>query len=486
MRCGVFLTWVVLSLVCAPVASALDVSIVNDSGRPDSSVYVMLHNGSSSDGQLTNDQPKKLSDLPRKRFTLDKIAAGRIFFSYDKPVTSAEPPQSPVRYDKVELTYPGMANLTAVDFFSIPFRMVARDAQGNVVGRLDYTAPTDTIRQQMLAIPGARGALVTGANGEFLRVLSPLLSPNSYPSFDQAIRAMAGQTVTVRGAYYGTPFQKFVATGAFSSDGSITLKTSIGPSDDQLRPGQDLTVQGNTLTRAIYTVDGDYTVGGRPAKVSDNDVYSAIYRDLLSGFAWGYWGGKYGNDSAQWQGKPPFEAARTSPEPYTTFNQYAAVIYNNSTSYGFPFSDTGPKQVQLPLDNAARLTITIKPDSGGRARSEARTGPQARRLLPATRSTAQVGAGGVVALGRASCPPTCGQVTLRATRRSGRRAVVVGRGTVRLRNGATRRLALSLNRAGRRQLARRGRLTVKLSVSVRAPGGRVARDTRTLTLRARR
>ena len=90
--------------------------------------------------QLRNQEPVRLSAIARRRFTLDSLPAGRILFSFDSPVTSAEAPRSPVRYDKVELTYPGVANLTAVDFFGIPFRL-------------------------------------------FVRFLSPQLSPSSFPSF---------------------------------------------------------------------------------------------------------------------------------------------------------------------------------------------------------------------------------------------------------------------------------------------------------------
>ena len=119
---------------------------------------------------------------------------------------------------------------------------------------------------------------------------------------------------------------------------------------------------GSTLPSAVYTVDGPYTWGGATHHVGDNDVYAVLYRDLISGFAWGYWGGKYGNDSRAWQGKPPFAAARKTKTGYSTYNEYAAVIYKYSNAYGFSFSDTGPKKVQLPLDGAATLQITILPD----------------------------------------------------------------------------------------------------------------------------
>jgi hypothetical protein len=85
-------------------ALGLRVEIVNESGRPPENVYVMLDNGSSSDGKLQNDVPKRLNDLGGSSLDLTSISAGRILFSYDAPATAAEPPRSPIRYDKVELT----------------------------------------------------------------------------------------------------------------------------------------------------------------------------------------------------------------------------------------------------------------------------------------------------------------------------------------------------------------------------------------------
>lgn len=344
--------------------SMLNVKIVNHSGRNPANVFVMLHNGSSSDGTLANDTPKRLSDIPGGRFTLSSISAGRIFISYARPVTSAEPPLAPVRYDKVELTYPGVANLTSVDFFSIPFALEAFDPQGGKIGSLAFGARTDTIKAALLKIPGAASARVKTSQGQFARILSPQLSQDSYPSFDDDIRSMAGKAVTIRGAFFGTPYQTFVYSGTFAADGSITLTGTIAaPNGGSPAPALPIAVDGPSLPRAIYTVDGPYTVGGAPARVSDNNVYSVVYRDLVSGFASGYMGGRYGNDSSSWTGKAPFAAARAATTSYATYNEYAAVIYKYSNAYGFSFSDTLPKKIVLPLDEAATLRITILPDS---------------------------------------------------------------------------------------------------------------------------
>jgi hypothetical protein len=359
---------VVLGLFDAPAAvAAIRVQIVNQSGIPAGQVYVMLSGGSSSDGQLGNDVGTKLSNIRSGQFALSSIS-GRIYFSYGVPVTSAEPPTWPTRYDKVELTYPGVANLTAVDFFGIPFKLQARDARGTTVGTLAWNAPTDTITKALLAIPGARRALVRTRGGGFARILSPQLSPSSYPSLSRYVRSVKGVRLTVSGSFFGNPFQTFDYAGTFGGANTTTLTGTIMPRGGSRAHGAALGVAGSTLPSAVYTVDGPYTWGGATHMVSDNDVYAVIYRDLVAGFAWGYWGGRYGNNSARWQDKPPFAAARKQKVRYATYNDYAAVVYKYSNAYGFSFSDTGPKKVQLPLGDAATLRITILPDRRARAR----------------------------------------------------------------------------------------------------------------------
>jgi hypothetical protein len=347
--------------VFAASARALDVRVVNHSDRPDDRVYVMLHGGSSADGKLVNDEPRRLSAISGHRFALSSLPGGRIFFSYGRPVTAAEPPSSDTRYDKVELTVPGVANLTAVDFFAIPFRLETLNAAEKRLGGLAYKVGANTIRRALMDV-AAPGALVRTREGAFARVLSPQLSPESYPSFYRDVRSMAGKRVTLRGAFYGTPYQEFTYSGRFADNGSIRLNGTLTTPGGATTPGKTVAVTGSSLPSAIYTVNGPFTVGGQPATVSDNNVYSVIYRDLLSGFAWGYMGGRYGSDSENWWGKPPFQAARATEEPYATFNEYAAAIYRYSDAYGFSFSDTGPKPVLLPLDHAATLRITILGD----------------------------------------------------------------------------------------------------------------------------
>ncbi len=362
-----FKLWITASLaICAALsitampslaAGPLKVNIVNKSGQKAKSIYVMLHGGSSSDGQLPEDVPKRLSQLRSNSFEVENIQ-GRIYFSYMNPVTFNEPPKSRTRYDKVEITYPGVANLTAVDFFGIPFKMEALNRQGKSVGSLAFKKGTKTIKKELLKIRGAKGALVKTSRGNFARILSPQLSQRSYPSMSRYVRSVAGQKVTISGKFFGSPPASFNYSGEFAADGSITLDGLINGV-----AGKQVHVNGTTIPSAIYTVDGPYLVDGVVNHVSANDVYAVIYRDLLSGFAWGYMGGRYGNNSAKWFKRAPFAKARKKSQQkkqqFATYNKYASVIYKYSNAYGFAFSDTGPKNVQLGLNKAKTLKITI-------------------------------------------------------------------------------------------------------------------------------
>jgi hypothetical protein len=70
-------------------AQGLTVQIVNQSGRPPENVYVMLGNGSSSDGKLINDTPKRLSDIAGGTFQLAPSRRGE---SSSRTTTRSVPP----------------------------------------------------------------------------------------------------------------------------------------------------------------------------------------------------------------------------------------------------------------------------------------------------------------------------------------------------------------------------------------------------------
>lgn len=464
------------------VASAIQVQIVNHSGRPADRVFVMLHNGSSSDGQLSNDVAKPLSGIVNQRFSVDRIAAGRIFISYGAPVRFDEPDSSLTRYDKVELTYlhspTDSADLTAVDFFGIPFDLQTLNSSGDVIATR-HMAETSALLKALEAIPGASKAVVKD-QGAFVRLLSPShAQPGTYPSMAGYVRSMAGETVRLRGAFFGTPFTTFDYSGRFQNDGSVTLSGTLTPSGNQPSRGQELQVIGAKLPDAIYSGSptGNYTVGGHSP--APNDVYEAMFRDLVSGFDWGYWNGKYGNDDLAWctnpepagwcptgWDRPPFAKARRGSDPFAAYNQYAAVIDQLTNAYGFPYSDTGSKNhVLLFLAGADTLRITILGD--GSAAPVAPTGGKLLRALGVKRSA--IVSHRVARIAEARCPPICGRLTVDASARG----VLVGRASAQPARGKAVPVLLWLTRKGTALLTRHRSLRLNLIIALEAHGQRV-------------
>lgn len=372
---------------CVGSAPEITVKIVNNTPVASCNVYVLLTHDSSSLGDSVTgiqfDAPTQLSSISNGQFKTTQLTSGRLIFSYYGPVASNQDPNlASVRFDKVELTYPGAANLTAVDFFGIPFKLQSLDINSNVLQTLAYYTSTNTLVPLLTAIatntkvqttcPAATPGCTSGTpcTGSFARVLSPSILPSSssdYPSMQPYVISVKGQTVTIAGTYEGpiglSP-NTYKYTGTFSQDdGSITLSGTMTAGSPKT-----LKVVGTTLASAIYTINGSYTVENNPAQVSDNDVYAAIYRDLVSGFDFGYVGGKYGSNSNAWYGttpyNPPYACARSTNDGF--FNQYASVIAANSDAYGFPFSDVN-QHVQVGLNSGGTgpvhtLVITILPD----------------------------------------------------------------------------------------------------------------------------
>jgi glycosyl hydrolase family 64 (putative beta-1,3-glucanase) len=179
----------VLLGLAAPTARALELQIDNQSGKPDSDVYVMLFGaGAFNASFLQNNVPVKLSTVPEvngtRQIEVDQLVAGRLYVSYGAGVNVAVPLHSPTRFDWTEFTVTpspsDVANLTRVDMFGIPMRLDTLDASGNVLETLSE-AHADAIFDALRAIPGGRSAVVRGANKEIVRILSPTRA-DDYPN----------------------------------------------------------------------------------------------------------------------------------------------------------------------------------------------------------------------------------------------------------------------------------------------------------------
>lgn len=318
-------------------SDGLTVTVVNKSAR---TAYVKFT------GEILSVDPNNVSiDKGGSRtFSLVSAKAGRIYVSFDQALSSNEPDGANTgdgdfhtRFDKVELTYVnggGKANLTAVDFYAIPM-MLETSIEGttiehltladNMTGALIQSALTGVMTDPSSAV------IKNKKETETVRILSPVKRPGAYPGFDAYLQKLPGSDLAISGIYYTTPARTYAYTGSISAD-SITLKEGTQHTIEIPMASLMWDKTDTQNANGIYTCNSSYTVDGNPSEVGKNDIYAAVYRDLITAFNLGYV--KQGkNDSSEWWGHDatPFQG---------TFNTYAKKVADSYPgAYGFPFTD---------------------------------------------------------------------------------------------------------------------------------------------------
>jgi hypothetical protein len=372
----------VLTALALPAsASALTFHIVNESGKPANEVFVDITAGGEFDVPgFTKNVPVALSSIPNGELTVSKLISGRVYIEYGRPLREAETGlvlqpeetidfQQPTRFDWAELTVheagteaeaakSDVANLTAVDQFAIGMHLSTFGGAGQELETIGSTYADDVFAALQKVPGGPESTIRNGA--EIIRVLSPLHS-TAYPLLTQYVHSMVGQEITLHSIFDGLIGEY---SGKFEEDGSI----EISGKDSEGNPH-------STKFTAQELIDDIYTDAG-----IENTLVGEMRHDVLAGFSLGLWGGKYGNDAIDFcsnptnngtgefcpEGfnKPAFAAARTAPEPYPTYEQYAATIAELGNFYGNPFSDAS-QQVTIGIapEHSKTLQLTILPDS---------------------------------------------------------------------------------------------------------------------------
>lgn len=332
-----------LVLICGEFSLfSLNVEVNNTTDR---TIYVLF----TGDNLVVNNATGQILANASQTFDLTSVSSGRIYISYDHALSSSSPdganPSDPdygKRFDKVELTYAsgaGMANLTSVDFYAIPFVLQTQ------ISSLSLNIDQFTLEPNTTGAELARALLDVSTNQsktkitnsiETVRILSPVKAPKGYPSLETYVDSTVGTTFTIAGNYYSdSGLLPYNFTGKIKSN-KITLDMS-GRQEMTIKTNELVNKKGDVNSNAIYTCNGVYYLSGSgstPHHVSDNDFYAAVYRDFISSFNFGYMGGTYGNNSSNWWGNVPFAAANLY------YNVYASVIYRRYPgAYGFPFSD---------------------------------------------------------------------------------------------------------------------------------------------------
>jgi len=337
----------------------LTVTIINNSGR---TAYIKF----AGNPLTINKNDASINSGSSTDFNLSSVTSGRIYISYDKALSSNAPDGAnsadsdyKTRFDKVELTYGqgGKANLTAVDFYSIPM-ILETSIQGTTIEHLTL-ADGKTGKAIEAALVGviadtASTVIKGGTSGtETVRILSPVKSPGAYDGFDNYLNTLIGATLSIAGTYYGTPSQNYNYTGSILAD-SITL--SEGANTIKITNTSLMSNNADLINfNGIYTCNGAYAVNGITHDVSQNDLYAAVYRDLVTAFNLGFV--KTGaNDSTTWWQSTPFQG--------TSYNKYAKVISDNYPgAYGFPFTDRFNHILADLGGKIDKMTITLLDDN---------------------------------------------------------------------------------------------------------------------------
>ncbi|MBS0319865.1 MAG: hypothetical protein JSR18_04925 [Proteobacteria bacterium] len=309
-------------------------------------------------------------------FNVTTVSAGRMYLSYDTALSSDAPdganPHDPdyhTRFDKVEISYThgagGNANLTAVDFYAIPL-VLETSIQSTTIDHLTFAAgQTGTALKTALSgavAAGQTAPVVNTASGAFARILSPVKAPASYAKFDTFVATLTTPTqFAISGTYFGTPSESYDYTGSMTGD-VITLTNAAQTHTITIkRSTLDYSATDLVAHNGIYTCDAPFIVDGAAHDVAGNDIYAAVYRDLVAGFNLGFVRAGVTNTSSAWWTEPAFPTQNAPASAYyNAYAQQVATVYPGA--YGFPFSDRY-RQVLASLGGMIDgVTVTVLDD----------------------------------------------------------------------------------------------------------------------------
>lgn len=404
-------TWAGAAAAAAALAFAghagaiapLTVTIDNQSGLDPADIWITAGNGQVGGSPLVPapfadfNTPTPLSSIPGGEITYAPGSPSNVLYvAYGGGVCDAgalHGPTSPAGFDcaspestvdysvsttpfaMFEISFPGAADLTAVNYVSVPLQLTKVTPGGDETK--GFGCDMGSIRDALLQVPGTAPAQVL-AGGAFVRFLSPDDGSISgdYPSLAPYVQSLVGQTLTVvdefnapaSGQSYDVSYSGVLGPDSIVLDGTLTPTTGGVPTGPPV-PGATVEIPTSDIPTAAYTGNTPYTVDGVTNYVSANDQYAVVYRDVVAGFGLGYWGGRYGNDTSAWLGQPALQDARSGPDPFWAYSPYQYVVSQASqgTVYGHPFSDLLGPGVQLQFyDGGASesLTITAQPVDG--------------------------------------------------------------------------------------------------------------------------
>ncbi|GMU57559.1 MAG: hypothetical protein AMXMBFR33_67050 [Candidatus Xenobia bacterium] len=321
----------------------------------------------------------------------------------------------------------GGADLTSLDYYGIPLELRALQ-NGSVQDMRTFYASSKTILKQLNSLspdmpstflspsstpsgspsPSPVPVAAPGWNPQtqpmttFLRALGPqtvagapgATSAAPYTSFSGYMTQIqkSGKPIALSGSGgvgYGTPNTTYDYAAAISPDGAGGYTVFMYPTQPMdnapsgLAPQSTnptplpanlpiyLALPANQLDFNIYSAAA--TSWAVPAPMSlqpatKNSIYATIVGDFVSALQFGYVNSRVApNDSSVWYANfpvlLPFSLCRPTPDD-GQYNPYAAIFYNLSDAYGFPFSDrSGRISPLLDISQSDAMQVVVMNDN---------------------------------------------------------------------------------------------------------------------------
>jgi len=437
-----------------PALAQVTIEIVNDSGRPDTNVFVKVpgyyvpgHGDATlipgrlfvDLGNATPPNPSSvalsslaadgsapayqaLSTISGRTNTVysvqvDYINSGGIYFTFDRPFsftgrTPSPPPDSSgnaYRYDYAEFTINdadaqnNAVDVTYVDKFGIPLQMEWFKGTNLAAGAYVYASTKTLVKEfaanglEQAVFSLSESNITAGWRYEgpdsytnFARILAPQKTSGAgfsvfpYPDVSDYLNSVMGSSNAFRlngtspqAGYYYVGYEVSLSAGTNGWLVAMAPGSNPPPFNSNLITGLPYT---NTITFPIPAGNASQYVYGAPVgptlywvngtQVTNTagptyPVETWMIGDVLSALNFGFWGGAYGTNSADWFSPVswssfPFGSARLVND--NCYNPYAALIYDYADPYSFAFSERITPDVLLAPGNGERIRITILPD----------------------------------------------------------------------------------------------------------------------------
>lgn len=292
------------------------------------------------------------------------------------------------RYNYIELGGGSSSTInpdvTYINYASVPLQMA--NSTGTR-GTPSSQGSLDTLTTRLAALTGNNPTAVVTSGGQIVRVIGPdsgstisslyqsfgayitssvapgaktIQLSNAYSGHGSLTGLIANQTYTPRTAtpvtYDGTTLT-IKGTSTEASVGDFTMTATITPAE---------------FSDSIYAAVISYSVTyaqntGSPITIAgntgDNNVFSAVSRDLLAGYSYGFINSTNAGDmtSAEWQTLSNSDAFANAQPDNTYYNTWAAEIAGTfGDVYSFPFNDfLNDFSPELTTASGDTLTVTM-------------------------------------------------------------------------------------------------------------------------------